>query len=178
MSQQRGFEKQGMSVNTPDLYGGDVFDDIEVAGKKMLLIGFPEILSRAKAAVEPLPADLVYAGFSMGGAPAEILAAKRPGAKGCLLFHSALPLQAARIESWPSYVPVQVHFAEGDPWRKQEAIDSLAFSVRQSGAVFESFDYQCQGHLFTDADLSDYNQEAAELMWDHVIQFLDKIGIN
>ncbi len=47
---------------------------------------------------EKLPAELVYAGFSMGALPAQMLAQTRPGAKGALLLHACVPVSdAARL---------------------------------------------------------------------------------
>jgi len=55
------------------------------------------MMSRTMQSASTLPEDLVYAGFSNGGASAELLAATRQGAKGCMLFHAALPLQAREL---------------------------------------------------------------------------------
>jgi hypothetical protein len=39
-----------------------------------------------------LPNEIVYAGFSLGVPPAQMLAQTRPGAKGALLLHAAIPI--------------------------------------------------------------------------------------
>src|SRR6185437_9565409 len=72
----------GHLVHTPDLYDGEVFSDRNDAIRKIQELGFDKLLDRAAAAVENLPRDLIYAGFSNGGACAELLAATRPGARG------------------------------------------------------------------------------------------------
>jgi hypothetical protein len=59
-------------------------------------IGFGEVIERGVRAVEGLPTELVYAGFSLGVLPAQKLAQKlaqtRPGARGALLFYSCVPV--------------------------------------------------------------------------------------
>src|SRR5262245_43899397 len=54
----------GHVVHTPDLYDGEVFSDRNDAIRKIQELGFDRMLERAVAAVENLPHDLVYAGFS------------------------------------------------------------------------------------------------------------------
>jgi dienelactone hydrolase len=67
----------GHIVHTPDLYDGEVFEDLEHGMKKRESLGTQELAMRAQGAVADLPPGLVYAGFSMGArahAPAEKLA--------------------------------------------------------------------------------------------------------
>lgn len=42
-------------------------------------------VERARAAVEPLPSEVVYVGFSLGVLPAQSLAQTRPSARGAVL---------------------------------------------------------------------------------------------
>ncbi|MEN6609385.1 MAG: dienelactone hydrolase family protein [Methanoregulaceae archaeon] len=167
--------KAGHTVHTPDLFDGEVFEDIAKGRAKFATIGRRGLIERTWSAVQSLPSLLVYGGFSMGGAPAELLAATRPGAQGCLLFHAALPPEAFGISVWPSGVPVQVHYADRDPYRNQQWIDRLRESVRRSGSSFDYFRYPVPGHLFTDAGVTEYNREADDLVWDRVIRFLERI---
>ncbi len=167
--------KEGHTVFTPDLYSGEVFDDMETADAKFFEIGIPEIMSRTVQSAGDLPEDAVYAGFSNGGASAELLAATRKGAKGCILFHAALPLQALGLNNWSPAIPVQIHYAAEDPRRNDEWIKVFSDSVRQAGAKLEFYEYPCKGHLFTDTGLQDYNHDAAELLWERVLEFLKGI---
>lgn len=164
----------GHVVYTPDLFSGKIFDDMDTALMNLKETGFPEIINRACNAVHDLPHDLVYAGFSMGGVCAEYLALKRSGAKGCLLFHSALPVQAFEKENWPQEIPLQIHFALYDPWRKEEAIEKLIKSASESGADCQKFDYNCKGHLFADWEHPDYHEQSAERMFQESLLFLKK----
>jgi len=166
----------GYLVHTPDLYDGEVFSDRNDAIRKIQEVGFGKLLERAAAAVESLPHDLVYAGFSNGGACAELLAATRSGARGAILMHAPLMVRDLGWKVWPSNVPVQVHFADKDPIRNQAVIDTLGVKVRQSGSNFEQFDYDAPGHLFADPAFPAYNANAAELMTRRVLEFLEWVG--
>jgi dienelactone hydrolase len=164
---------EGHVVHTPDLYEGEVFEDMERAFAKIESIGgIPALMERSHAAVAGLPADLVYAGFSNGGGSAELLALTRPGARGAVLMHAALPVEAFGVDGWPAGVPVQVHYAAEDPYRDPAAIEAVRLAAERSGARFEAWDYPCSGHLFADPGLPDYCGPAAGLMLERVLAFL------
>ncbi len=167
-------ESSGHVVHPVDLYGdGRVYDDYAEAIAYSDSIGYPELLRRASAAVESLPTELVYAGFSGGAASAEFLAATRAGARGALLLHGAVSIRWFELDRWPGSVPVQVHFSERDPYRDQEEIDALAGSVRDAGAPYELFEYPGDGHLFADPSLpAEYDARSAEQLWTRVLAFL------
>src|SRR2546427_3486293 len=78
----------GHTVHTPDLYDGNTFGDLKEGVAYAEQVGFPEIIRRGSAAAVELPADLVYAGFSLGVLPAQSLAQTRHGARGAILYHS------------------------------------------------------------------------------------------
>jgi dienelactone hydrolase len=166
----------GHTVHTPDLFDGQIFTDNATAAMSLRDIGFDRLIERSQAAVSHLPEHLVYAGFSSGGAFAELLAATRPGARGAVLFHAPLLIRDLGWKVWPANLPVQVHFAQGDPLRDQRVIDAFAARVRKSSASFEQHDYCCSGHLFADPDLPAYDAAASNLMWERVIEFLDGRG--
>jgi len=175
-----GLRAAGHTVYTPDLFDGEVFDDLDSGMRKEEALGDREIARRAEEAVAGLPEGLVFAGFSMGAVHAEVLAASRPGASGVVLMHGAVPVEGLReyfgIERWPEGVPVQVHYAEGDPWVEvQEEVAPLGEAVRGAGAAFEGYAYPGSGHLFADPDLVEYDQESSEKMWERVLAFLDRI---
>jgi dienelactone hydrolase len=165
----------GHVVHTPDLYDGDVFSDRNDAIRKIQELGFDKLLERALAATESLSPDLVYAGFSNGGACAELLAATRPGARGAILIHAPLMVRELGWTAWPANVPVQVHFADKDPIRNQAVIEALGVKVRQSGSRFEQFDYDATGHLFADPAFPAYSANAAELMTRRALEFLEAV---
>src|SRR5215831_9726237 len=98
--------RAGHTVHTPDLYDGHTFDTLDEGLAYARGVGFGTILDNGVQAAEGLPAELVYAGFSMGVMPAQKLAQTRPGARGALLFYSCVPTSEFGT-SWPADVPVQ-----------------------------------------------------------------------
>ena len=163
----------GHGVHVPDLYDGKVFDDMGVAMAFFDEIGGPrEMVARTEAAVAGLPADVVYVGFSNGGVSAEYLAATRPRARAAVLLHAALPLEGFGVRTWPAGVPVQVHYAEQDPWRTPDGVDALRASVEASSAPFALFEYPVAGHLFTDPGLSEYDRASSDLLHERMLEFL------
>lgn len=170
----------GHTVHTPDYYDGEVFDDLEDGLHKGDALGYREIARRAREAVAGLPAGLVFAGFSLGALHAEVLAASRPGALGAVLMHAAVPVEGLGeffgVERWPEGVPVQVHYAVGDPWiESEEEVAPLGRAVREAGGAFEEHAYPGSGHLFADPDLPEYDRASSEEMWGRVLAFLDRI---
>jgi dienelactone hydrolase len=72
----------GHTVHTPDLFEGETFDTVDEGVDHAREVGFGTILERGVSAADGLPNELVYAGFSLGGMPAQKLAQTRPGARG------------------------------------------------------------------------------------------------
>ena len=170
----------GHAVHAPDLYDGEVFDDLDDGMHKEDALGYQEIARRAREAVAGLPEGLVLAGFSLGAVHAEVLAASRPGALGAVLMHGAVPVEALKeyfgVDRWPAGVPVQVHYAADDPWvEAEEEVVPLGEAVRGAGAAFEAHAYPGSGHLFADPDLPEYDRTSSEAMWERVLAFLDRI---
>ena len=105
----------GHTVHTPDLYDGKTFAALDDGVGYAQEVGFDTIVERGRLAAESLPNELVYAGFSLGVMPAQMLAQTRPGAKGALLLSAALPTSEFG-GSWPQGVPLQIHMMEDDEW--------------------------------------------------------------
>ncbi|HMI23940.1 MAG TPA: dienelactone hydrolase, partial [Streptosporangiaceae bacterium] len=107
--------RAGHTVHTPDLFDGRTFGSIEEGMSYAQELGFPgEILARGARAVEGLPGELVYAGFSLGVLPAQMLAQTRAGARGALLFYSCVPVSEFG-PGWREGVPAQIHGMDADP---------------------------------------------------------------
>jgi len=103
----------GHIVHTPDLFEGRTFDSIEKGMSFVKELGFGEVMARGERAVEGLPAELVFAGFSLGVVPAQMLAQTRPGARGALFFYSCIQVSEFG-ETWPKGLPVQIHGMDAD----------------------------------------------------------------
>ena len=162
----------GHTVHTPDLFDGRTFGSIEEGMGYAEEIGFPgEVIARAARAVEELPAELVYAGFSLGEVPAQKLAQTRPGARGALLFYSCVPVTAFGT-SWPRGVPVQVHGMDADPIFIGEGDIDAARELVSQAENAELFLYPGDQHYFADSSLPSYDPDATALLTRRVLDFL------
>src|SRR5687768_10435489 len=74
--------RAGHTVHAPDLYDGRTSATLEEGLAHAKEIGFGVVMERGLRAVEGLPAELVYAGFSLGVGLAQRLAQTRLGARG------------------------------------------------------------------------------------------------
>jgi dienelactone hydrolase len=161
----------GHTVHTPDLFEGRTFDSVEAGVGYASEIGFGEVLDRGVRAVEGLPAELVYAGFSLGVMPAQQLAQTRPGVRGALLLHACLPVSEFGI-AWPDGVPVQVHAMDADPFFVDEGDIDAARELVDGAKDAELFLYPGDQHLFADSSLPSYDPDAAALLRERVLSFL------
>lgn len=164
----RGLRGHHHEVITPDLFDGETFTTLDDGVKKRDALGIPELMRRAAAAVEGLPADCIYAGFSMGAAAAQFLALTRPGARGCVLMHAVLPLAAMGANEWPT-VPLQVHTSERDPWVDQAIAEAV---VRGAGG--ELVRYPGAAHLFADERDPGFDAQHAARLLERVAAFVDE----
>jgi len=163
----------GHTVHTPDLYDGNTFADIDNGVSYARKTGFETIIERGRLAAEGLPSDIVYAGFSLGVMPAQLLAQTRPGARGALLFHGCID-PAEFGGAWPEDVPAQIHMAEDDKW----VLEGDLGVARELAAVTENvelFLYPGDRHLFADNSVADYDEAAAALLKQRTLRFLETI---
>jgi dienelactone hydrolase len=162
-------------VHTPDLFDGRTFSSIEKGIAYAEEIGFPTaILERGERAAAELPAELVYAGFSLGVLPAQMLAQTRPGARGALFFYSCVPFSEFG-ESWPAGVPVQIHGMDADPIFVDEGDLEAARELVNSAEQAELFLYPGDQHYFADSSLPSYDATATALLTQRVLDFLGAV---
>jgi dienelactone hydrolase len=161
----------GHVVHAPDLYDGRVFDDLEEGLGYARETGFGAVIERGVRAADDLPNELVYAGMSLGAMPAQQLAQTRPGAKGAVLLHSAVPPSEFGGD-WPAGVPLQIHLMEQDEFALEGDLDA-ARELDETVESAELFLYPGDRHLFTDSSLGDYDEPAATLVKQRVLAFLD-----
>jgi dienelactone hydrolase len=157
----------GHTVHTPDLYDGRTFETIEEGmAHAEEQLAFPTgVVDRGRAAVEQLPADLVYVGFSLGVLAAQSLAQTRPGARGAVLIYAALPLGQWGDNwpaEWPDGVSLQLHITDGD--EDLEIAQGLAVTV--PGAELHL--YPGPEHLFAEND-----ELQRKLLIERVLSFLE-----
>ena len=163
----------GHTVHAPDLYNGHTFTDLSEGVAYAQQVGFAEIIRRGSEAARGLPAEIVYAGFSLGVLPAQALAQTRPGAKGALLFHGCVAPSELGA-GWPEAVPLQVHIMAADHWAVDDRAAAQALVARIPTA--ELFLYPGAGHLFADPGSGDYDEAAAVMLKGRTLAFLDRVG--
>ena len=163
--------RAGHTVHTPDLFDGRTFDSVQEGVGYAEELGFGEVLERGARAAEGLPAELVYAGFSLGVLPAQQLAQTRAGAQGALLFHACITVSEFS-PSWPDGVPVQVHAMDADPFFVGDGDIDAARALVADVQNAELFLYPGEQHLFADSSLSTYDPDATALLTRRVLDFL------
>jgi dienelactone hydrolase len=160
----------GHVVTVPDMYEGHTFETLEDGLEYADEVGFGEVMRRGQDAIEEMPGEVVYAGFSLGVLPAQALAQTKPGARGALFFHSCVP-PTEFADEWPAGVPVQVHAMQDDELFVEEGdLDAARELEKVAGA--ELFLYEGDAHLFADSSLEEYDEEAAALLLKRVLAFL------
>ena len=163
----------GHTVHTPDLYGGRTFETLDEGIEYARETGFMKLLERGVRTADDLPAELVYAGFSLGVLPAQKLAQTRPRARGALLFYSCVPVSEFG-EAWPKNVPVQIHGMDADPIFVDEGDIDAAREIVESTEDAELFLYPGDQHYFADSSLPSYDAEATKLLTRRVLDFLEE----
>jgi dienelactone hydrolase len=162
----------GHTVHTPDLFDGRSFGTLEDGMAFAREAGFDALGERGVAAAEGIGPEVVYAGFSFGVTIAQRLAQTRSGARGALLMYSCLPVSEFG-EAWPEDVPAQVHGKAGDEFFLED-IDAARALVDSTDQA-ELFLYPGTEHLFADSSLASYDPEAAALLTERVLAFLDNV---
>ncbi|MEU1627200.1 dienelactone hydrolase family protein [Streptomyces sp. NPDC020096] len=162
----------GHEVVVPDLFDGRTADTVTDGLAIKDEIGREELLRRAVAAAAPHSADgLVYAGFSLGGSIAQNLALADEKARGLLLLHGTSDI----ADDAATDIPVQLHVAEPDPFEPDDWLNAWYLRMRRAGADVEVHRYRGAGHLYTDPDLPDWDEEAAERTWSTALSFVAEL---
>jgi dienelactone hydrolase len=166
----------GHRVHTPDLFDGRLFGSIDEGIAHAQEIGFDNVLERGVRTADELPSELVYAGMSLGAMAAQKLAQTRPGARGALLFYSAIPISGDwAFGPWPDGVPVQIHGMDNDPIFVGEGDIDAAREIVAAADDAELFLYPGDQHYFADSSLPSYDPEATALLTKRVLEFLARV---
>jgi dienelactone hydrolase len=166
----------GHTVHTPDLFDGRTFASIDEGMAYIKDTGMDELIERGVRTANDLPAELVYAGFSFGEMIAQKLAQTRPGAKGALLFYSAIPISGEwAFGPWPDGVPVQIHGMDNDPIFVGEGDIDAAREIVEKADDAELFLYPGDQHYFADSSLPSYDADATALLTMRVLEFLGRV---
>lgn len=166
----------GHQVHVPDLFEGQTVETVEEGRELKDKIGKEELLRRAILAAAPYSGrGLVYAGFSLGGSIAQNLALGDEKARGLLLLHGTSDIaEGASVDE----LPVQLHVADPDPFEPHDWLNSWYLQMQRAGADVEIYRYPGAGHLYTDPELPDYDEAAAEQTWRVALGFLSTLEPN
>jgi dienelactone hydrolase len=166
----------GHTVHTPDLFQGQTFPSIDEGLAHAKAVGFETILENGVRLADELPAELVYAGMSLGEMIAQKLAQTRAGARGALLFYSCIPISGEwAFGPWPEGVPVQIHGMDADPIFVGEGDIDAAREIVATVDDAELFLYPGDQHYFADSSLPSYDPEATVLLTQRVLEFLGRV---
>jgi dienelactone hydrolase len=157
----------GHTVHVPDLFEGRTFADVHDGIAFMGSIGEDTIAARAAEIVAPLPAEVVYGGFSMGAARAGEQVLTRAGARGAFFLYGTIA-PSWWDATWPDGVPSQAHVTEDDEFREPDAESEYVATVPGS----ELFVYPGSGHLFAEPGHPDHDEAAARVATERVLAFL------
>ncbi|MCW6652227.1 dienelactone hydrolase family protein [Aerococcaceae bacterium NML210727] len=172
--------KEGFDVVIPDFYEGKVFNDYDLAMRHLGTFGEEGLEQKAFAMFEEnkkINGDrpVIFIGFSNGCNIAEWMSLKNAETVGTILFHGGLPTKIFGFEEWPSKLPVQIYYSKKDPWRleDQEFLQEYLDQLKKSRTKVDFYDYEGEGHLFTDPELpKEYNEEASRDAYKHIKEFL------
>jgi len=89
-----------------------------------------------------------------------------------LLLHACVPTSEFETP-WPDGVPLQIHMMDEDEWVKDDLVVARDLVDKVENA--ELFLYPGDGHLFADSSLGDFDQEAAALLMERVLAFLEAV---
>lgn len=166
----------GHTVHTPDLFERRTFRSIDEGMTYIKGVGFDALRQRGVRLADAYPNDLVYAGMSFGESIAQELAQTRPGARGALLFYSAIPISGEwAFGPWPAGVPVQIHGMDNDPIFVGEGDIDAAREIVEKAEDAELFLYPGDQHYFSDSSLPSYDAEATALLTKRVLEFLARV---
>ncbi len=175
----------GHEVFIVDQYNGRVFDDYAEASSFAESIGYEAYMKSALKAVANLPDGFICIGFSNGGGVSEYIALNRRVAgivicSGVLpleMLHGVFPTAGFLEKGWPQETPVQIHYAQNDPFRFKGAAEAFSAHITEQQGTVEFYEYSGAGHLFTDKSLADeYDEANTQELWKRVLQFCQTIS--
>lgn len=166
-----GFRGQGHEVVVPDLFDGETFDSIDAGVDKVDALGMAGFIDKARELTAEVEGPRVYVGFSFGGGIGEILALQEADAVGAVALHGAVSPAWFDVTKWPKRLRMQLHYMSDDEWVDVDGVTALR-GLAPQGAL-EEFTYPGEAHLYAFANFEDYDEEASELTFERVVEFVD-----
>ena len=158
----------GHRVETPDLFDGAVFDELDAGGALAESIGFAEIADQGARTVSAgTSGDVVVIGFSLGALPAQCAAQTVPCVTAAALIHAAAPLGWFG-DTWPDDVALQIHLGERDPWADEDA--EAARQLEAAGGAL--YWYDTDRHLVCEPAHPDHDPAIAARILGRIDSFV------
>ena len=157
-------------VVTPDLYGGDQYEELDEGVARADSREISEYVDLVRMEVRQLDGPVVLMGFSLGAAVSEIAAFTEPGVAGAVLMFGAMSPHWMGDPPWPAGMRVQLHVSVDDPWTSEQDVAALTAAAPE-GAL-QVFRYPGSAHLFTFPTHADYNPLSADRARTEIKAFL------
>ncbi|WP_159450212.1 dienelactone hydrolase family protein [Demequina sp. NBRC 110056] len=162
--------EDGHVVETPDMFGGETFHDLDTAVAFADGQGGPPAFVHAVASqIRDMDGPVVYAGFSFGACVAQLLALHRDDAAAAVLVSGLITPEWIDGPAWPTGVPGQLHRTTGDEWC---TADEAAALVAVSDGALEDVTYDGDAHLFAFEGWHEYDAEASHRLYERMTDFL------
>ncbi|WP_291378388.1 alpha/beta fold hydrolase [Demequina sp.] len=165
---------EGHEVITPDLYGGDTYDNFDAGAHRAESLEMKKAAQAIQSMASELDRPVVLMGFSLGAALCEMTALTEPDIAGLILVGTAASPEWFGNPPWPKNLKAQVHFAAEDRWIEPAEVAALA-ATAPPGAL-EVFEYPGSAHLFAFPNYVEYEPLAADRLRSAVRRFLAMIG--
>lgn len=175
------FAEEGFLALAPDLYRGEVAEEPDDAGIKMMSLDMERAAKDMSGAIDFLlahgksnRATVGVTGFCMGGGMCYILAANRPESVSAITPHyGVIPWEHAQPEWGNISARIQGHYAEHDDFAPPAAVNELESKLRALGKDVEMYHYAGAQHAFFNDDRPDvYDATAAGQAWERSVGFL------
>lgn len=165
---------EGFVTLAPDLHFGKTANTIEEAEALMNQRDSAKmqeaVLNAAKLLREKTGRPIGVIGFSMGAAWAITLATDLApeDVQACVLVYGNGEGDFSRSRS--SFLG---HFAVNDEWEPDEYVRLTEAALRKAGRSVTFYHYEGVEHWFCEDDKPQYNAEAATLVWERTLAFLN-----
>ena len=166
--------EQGFTALAPDLYQGRIAKTVDEARALLGQRDLELMDDTVKAAIDYLTflnsgKAIGVVGFSMGASQALDMAANGPDVTAVVLFYGSGGVDFKQVKA-----KVLGHYAEVDEWEPLEEIKAMENDMKSAGIDTRFYFYPKVGHWFVEADVPEYDPEAATLAWERTFAFLKK----
>ncbi|MGE3622046.1 MAG: dienelactone hydrolase family protein [Acidimicrobiia bacterium] len=167
--------EDGFVALAPDLFAGEVLDDVVAAQTRLAEASADEIAHLTRSSLQTLrtldrtpDGPVGVMGYSLGASMALWLAARVPAAVAATIaFYGSQDIDFSEATC-----AFQAHFADDDPFVSQDQRVLLEADLRLLDKQVEAFDYPGTTHWFAEPDRPEFDPAASELAWERAVSFL------